>query len=148
MTAWSRARRSRPAAAIACAVGAIALMIGVLSGGAAAAQVRAGAPLRDAVVQDATAVSVTITAVTPQILKPGDDLTITATASNTSTQTIEQPRAAVLLSRTDDAAAGITQGVLHGFPVHAGHRLRQARPELAGGVEYAAWHPSSRRACG
>lgn len=100
MTAWSRARRSRPAAAIACAVGAIALMIGVLSGGTAAAQVRAGAPLRDAVVQDATAVSVTITAVTPQILKPGDDLTITATATNTSTQTIEQPRAAVLLSRT------------------------------------------------
>ena len=75
-------------------------MIGVLSGGTAAAQVRAGAPLRDAVVQDATAVSVTITAVTPQILKPGDDLTITATATNTSTQTIEQPRAAVLLSRT------------------------------------------------
>ncbi len=100
MTAWSRARRSRPAAAIACAVGALALMIGVLSGSAAAAQVRVGAPLHDAVVQDPTAVSVTITAVTPQILRPGDDLTVTATATNTSTQTIQQPRAAVLISRT------------------------------------------------
>ena len=75
-------------------------MAGVLSGGTAVAQVRTGASLHGAVVQDATAVSVTITAVTPQILRPGDDLTVTATATNTSTQTIQQPRAAVLLSRT------------------------------------------------
>ena len=100
MIGWSRARRRRPAAAIACAAGAIALMAGVLSGGTAVAQVRTGASLHGAVVQDATAVSVTITAVTPQILRPGDDLTVTATATNTSTQTIQQPRAAVLLSRT------------------------------------------------
>ena len=100
MIGWSLARRRRPAAAIACAAGAIALMAGVLSGGTAVAQVRTGASLHGAVVQDATAVSVTITAVTPQILRPGDDLTVTATATNTSTQTIQQPRAAVLLSRT------------------------------------------------
>ncbi|MHB1489793.1 MAG: DUF6049 family protein, partial [Cellulomonas sp.] len=100
MIGWSRARRRRPAAAIACAAGAIALMAGVLSGGTAAAQVRTGASLHGAIVQDATAVSVTITAVTPQILRPGDDLTVTATATNTSTQAIQQPRAAVLLSRT------------------------------------------------
>ena len=100
MIGWSLARRRRPAAAIACAAGAIALMAGVLSGGTAVAQVRTGASLHGSVVQDATAVSVTITAVTPQILRPGDDLTVTATATNTSTQPIQQPRAAVLLSRT------------------------------------------------
>ncbi|HUX70015.1 MAG TPA: DUF6049 family protein [Cellulomonadaceae bacterium] len=100
MTGWPRARQRRPAATIARAVGAIALMTGLLSGGSAVAQGGTGASLPGAVVQDATAVSVTITAVTPQILRPGDDLTVTATATNTSTQTIQQPRAAVLLSRT------------------------------------------------
>ncbi len=98
MIHWSRTRRRRRAATAALVSGAIALLTAGLGAGPATA--RTGTAVPGAIVQDPTAVSITITAVTPQILRPGDDLTVSATVTNGSTQTIQQPRAAVLLSRT------------------------------------------------
>lgn len=98
MIHWSRTRRRRRAATAALVSGAIALLTAGLGAGPATA--RTGTAVSGAVVQDVTAVSITITAVTPQILRPGEDLTVSATLTNGSTQTIQQPRAAVLLSRT------------------------------------------------
>lgn len=98
MIHWSRTRRRRRAATAALVSAAIALLTAGLGAGPATARTDTAVP--GAVVQDPTAVSITITAVTPQILRPGDDLTVRATVTNGSTQTIQQPRAAVLLSRT------------------------------------------------
>ncbi|GHS85689.1 hypothetical protein AGMMS50218_03810 [Actinomycetota bacterium] len=49
--------------------------------------------------KDALPVSVSITAITPQVLQPGEDLTVTATVRNDSTEEIAAPRASVRIHR-------------------------------------------------
>jgi hypothetical protein len=48
---------------------------------------------------DELPVSVSVTSMSPQVLLPGDDLTVTATLTNDGTTAIEQPRASVRIYR-------------------------------------------------
>ncbi|MCG7286542.1 DUF6049 family protein [Cellulomonas sp. ACRRI] len=64
------------------------------AGPAAAAPVVPAAPSTDDL-----PVSVAITAVAPQVLRPGDDLTVTATLRNDGDEVVESPRASVRVYR-------------------------------------------------
>jgi len=59
----------------------------------------AGAPAPAAPSTDDLPLSVAITAVAPQVLAPGDDLTVTATLRNDGDEVVEQPRASVRIYR-------------------------------------------------
>ncbi|MET0435455.1 MAG: DUF6049 family protein [Cellulomonas sp.] len=59
----------------------------------------AGVPAPAAPSTDDLPVSVAITAVAPQVLEPGEDLTVTATLRNDGDEAVEQPRASVRIYR-------------------------------------------------
>ncbi|VTR75812.1 DUF6049 family protein [Cellulomonas hominis] len=65
---------------------------------------------------DTLPVSVSVTAVTPQVLQPGEDLTVTATLRNDGDEAVEAPRASVRIYRyrisdRDELAAWADAGV-------------------------------------
>lgn len=92
-----RARAVTAAVLAACVValsGAPALGSGVVP-----AAGPAGVPAPAAPSTDDLPVSVAITAVAPQVLEPGEDLTVTATLRNDGDEAVEQPRASVRIYR-------------------------------------------------
>jgi hypothetical protein len=94
------AARGRAFAAAVLAAGVLAL-----SGAPGAAAVTAGADVQPAVTRpadpstDTLPVSVSVTGVSPQVLEPGQDLTVTATLRNDGDEVVEAPRASVRIYR-------------------------------------------------
>jgi hypothetical protein len=94
------AARGRAFAAAVLAAGVLAL-----SGAPGAAAVTAGAGVQPAVTRpadpstDTLPVSVSVTGVSPQVLEPGQDLTVTATLRNDGDEVVEAPRASVRIYR-------------------------------------------------
>lgn len=92
--------RGRVLAAAVLATGAVALV----GGPALAAQTPAGVATPATVLPadpstDSLPLAVSITSVSPQILEPGEDLTVTATVRNDGDTTIASPRASVRIYR-------------------------------------------------
>ncbi|MGN8244332.1 DUF6049 family protein [Cellulomonas soli] len=91
------ARRPATFRALLAAVVGLPLLVGLATGSTAAA---APAPGTVATAEDdALAVTVQITAVTPAVLRPGEDLVVRATVRNDGETTIERPQASVLINR-------------------------------------------------
>lgn len=90
------------AAAAACVVAALSALPAAAAGpverSAAAAPVGRGVPATTHD-EDALPVTVEITAVTPQVLRPGQDLAVTARLTNTSSVPVTQPRAFLHVDR-------------------------------------------------
>lgn len=81
---------------------AAAVLAGVLALAgvpAVAARADAAAAVPAAPATDTLPVSVSVTAVSPQVLVPGDDLTVTATLRNEGDEVIDSPRASVRIYR-------------------------------------------------
>ncbi|RMI09093.1 DUF6049 family protein [Cellulomonas triticagri] len=101
-------RRAGAVAATVVVAGVLAL-VGQPAAGATPAAVPA-APSTDSL-----PVTASVTQVSPQVLEPGQDLTVTATLRNDGTRAIEQPRASVRIYRyrmssRDEVAAWATAG--------------------------------------
>lgn len=90
----------RRASAVVAVAGALMLPMAALAAPSPAPSPSA-APAGEATPAEATLpVTVTVTQVSPQVLRPGEDLTVRATLHNTSTDPAENLRATVRMSRT------------------------------------------------
>lgn len=104
-------RRAAAAAAAACVLAGLGALPGAAAGAATLAATAAQGPASAAPASpqpatthtaddaDALPVTVEITAVTPQVLRPGQDLTVTAQVTNTSSTVVAQPRAFLHVDR-------------------------------------------------
>jgi len=107
-TAARRARRARPErvlrapvrAALGALLGAAFLLPAVVAGSAAGgAAAVTPLPAQSASAGSTLPVQVVITGVSPQVVRPGDDLVVRATVTNTTDKEVANPRVAVRISR-------------------------------------------------
>jgi hypothetical protein len=94
-----RGTAARGAALATAVLAGVLALAGVPAAPATAAPADAAATVPAAPATDDLPVSVSVTGVSPQVLEPGDDLTVTATLRNDGDEVLDSPRASVRIYR-------------------------------------------------